>query len=67
MYTSERIYCLKADYHISLTEDVLDDDRELRQGVKKVIKVIVGLLKDRAEVDDSPDIKRARTEKYIKE
>ncbi|RIA94244.1 hypothetical protein C1645_803641 [Glomus cerebriforme] len=26
MYTPERIYCSKADYHIALTEDILDDD-----------------------------------------
>jgi hypothetical protein len=37
----------EADYHIVLTEDVLDDDGELRRGVKKVMEVIVGLLKDR--------------------
>jgi hypothetical protein len=67
MYTLERIYCTKANYHIALTEDILDDDGELCRGVKKVMEIIVGLLKDRVEVDDSPDIKRARTEKYIKE
>ena len=33
----------------------------------KVMEVIVGLLKDRVEVDDSPDSKRARKKKYIKE
>jgi hypothetical protein len=65
MYTSERIYCSKADYHIALTEDILDDDTKLR--VKEVMEVIVGLLKDKIEVADSPDVKRARTEKYIKE
>jgi len=31
------------------------------------MEVIVGLLKDRVEVDNSPDVKRARTERYIKE
>ncbi|PKC63927.1 hypothetical protein RhiirA1_537427 [Rhizophagus irregularis] len=67
MYTPERVYCTKADYHIDLTEDILEDDAKLRQGVKEVMRVIVGLLKDRVEVADSPDIKRARTEKYIKE
>ena len=67
MYTPERIYCSKADYHITLTEDVLEDDAELRRGVKKVMEVIVGLLKDRVEVSDTPDIKRARTKKFIKE
>ena len=40
MYTPERIYCTKADYHIALTEDVLDNDKELRQGVKKVMEGI---------------------------
>ncbi|PKK60551.1 hypothetical protein RhiirC2_761679 [Rhizophagus irregularis] len=67
MYTPERIYCTKADYHIDLTEDILDDDAKLRQGVKEIMGVIVGLLKDRVEVDDAPDSKRARTKKYIKE
>ena len=67
MYTPERIYCTKADYHITLTEDILDDDTKLRQGVKEVMEVIVGLLKDRVEVADSSDVKRARTKKYIKE
>ena len=50
MYTPERIYCTKADYHIDLTEDILDDDAKLRREVKKVMGVIVGLLKDRVEV-----------------
>jgi hypothetical protein len=68
MYTPERIYCSK-DYHIVivLTEKIMKDDAELRRGVKKVMGVIVGLLKDRVEVDDSPDSKRARTKKFIKE
>ena len=64
MYTPERIYCTKADYYIDLTEN---DDAKLRQGVKEVMGVIVGLLKDRVEVDDSPDSKRIRTKKCIKE
>jgi len=45
----------------------MKDDAELRRGVKKVMEVIVGLLKDRVEVDDSPDSKRARMKKFIKE
>ena len=67
MYTPERIYCSKDDYHIVLTENIMKDDAKLRRGVKKVMGVIVGLLKDRVEVDDSPDSKRARTKKFIKE
>jgi hypothetical protein len=66
MYTPERIYCSKDDYHIVLTEKIMEDDAELRRGVKKVMEVIVGLLKDRVEVGDSPDSKRARTKIYIK-
>ena len=67
MYTPERIYCSKDDYHIVLTENIMKDDAELRRGVKKVMEVIVGLLKDRVEVGDSPDSKRSRMKKFIKE
>jgi hypothetical protein len=35
--------------------------------MQEVMEVIVGLLKDRVEVDDAPDSKRARTKKFIKE
>jgi hypothetical protein len=67
MYTPERIYCSKDNYHIVLTEKIMKNDAELRRGVRKIMEVIVGLLKDRVEVDDSPDSKRARTKKFIKE
>ncbi|RGB31598.1 hypothetical protein C1646_763896 [Rhizophagus diaphanus] len=36
------------EYRISLTEDVLKDDTELRKSVTRILEVIVGLLKDRA-------------------
>jgi len=67
VYTPERIYCMKANYHIDLTKDILDDDAKLRQEVKEVIKVIVGLLKDKVKIDDASDSKRTRTKKFIKE
>ena len=67
MYTPERIYCSKADYHITLTEDVLEDDAELRRGVKKVMEVIVSLLKNRVKVNNASNNKRVRTKKFIKE
>ena len=67
MYMPERIYYMKADYHIDLTEDILNDDIKLRQGVKEVMEVIVDLLKDRVEVDDALDNKRARIKMFIKE
>ncbi|RIA92124.1 hypothetical protein C1645_821106 [Glomus cerebriforme] len=63
MYTPEKIYYSKANYHIVLPEDIMEDDVELRQDIKKII---VGLLKDRIEVDNFPDSKRVRTKKFIK-
>ena len=65
MYTLERIYCSKSEYHVDLTEDILENDEKLRRGVKKVMEVIVGSLKDRMN-GDAPDSKRLRT-KFIKE
>ncbi|RIA79224.1 hypothetical protein C1645_841219 [Glomus cerebriforme] len=35
MYTLERIYCLKTKYHVIFTEDILENDVEPRQGIKK--------------------------------
>ena len=67
MYTLERIYCSKDNYHIVLNEKIMKDDTELCRDVKKVMEVVVGLLKDRVEVDDSSDSKRARTKRFIKE
>ncbi|EXX64356.1 hypothetical protein RirG_143520 [Rhizophagus irregularis DAOM 197198w] len=43
----------------------MKDDAELRRGVKKVMGVIVGLLKDRVEVDDSPDTNSVRPKTHI--
>lgn len=43
----------------------MKDDTELCKEVKKVVQVLVSLLKDRVEVDDSPDVKRARIGNYI--
>lgn len=60
IYTPKRIYCSKADHHIVLTEVIMDNDVELFRGVKMVIEVIMSLLKNRIEADNSPDIKRAR-------
>ena len=46
-HTSKKIYCMKANYHIDLIEDILDDDAKLHREVKEIMGVIVGLLKDR--------------------
>ncbi|CAB4415352.1 unnamed protein product [Rhizophagus irregularis] len=67
MYTPERIYCSKDDYHIVLNEKIMKDNAEFHRGIKKVMEVIVSSLKNRVKVGDSPDKKRARTKKFIKE
>jgi hypothetical protein len=59
----------KLPFSIEFSEDALDKESEeyqtLRNGVKKALGVVVGLLKDRAcAEDDSPSKKRARIEKY---
>ena len=45
---------------ISLTEDALKNDTELRKNVKRVLEVIVGLLKDRAVGSEEPATKKRR-------
>ena len=46
MYILERIYCTKADYNITLTENILDGDTKL-QGVKEVMGFVEGLGSNR--------------------
>ncbi|CAG8744769.1 17172_t:CDS:2, partial [Funneliformis caledonium] len=38
MYTPEKIYCVKEDYYLPLTEDILEDDRGFLQNLKKVME-----------------------------
>ncbi|RHZ86576.1 hypothetical protein Glove_48g45 [Diversispora epigaea] len=52
MYTSKVIY-RTYDFRIGIEEYVLKGDTELREKMEKVMEVIVSLLKDGAEVDDS--------------
>jgi hypothetical protein len=58
----------KLPHTIEFTDDALKENSEeyhtLCKGVKKVLGVIVGLLNDRACVEDEPDRKRAKIEKY---
>ena len=37
----------------------LEDDADLKKNVKRIMKTIVGLLKDRITVEKAPDTKRA--------
>ena len=58
----------KAPFSIEFTEEALDEKSEeyqtLRKGVKKVLGIIIGLLEDRACVEDKSDRKRAKIEEY---
>jgi len=45
----------------------LKDDAELHQDIKKVMKVIIGLLKNRVKINNSSNSKGARIKKFIKE
>src|SRR3954470_14433544 len=67
LHSTEGIYSTsKTEYRISLTEDALKDDTELRKNVKRVLEVIVGLLKDRALGSEEPTTKKCRVEEIIK-
>ena len=67
LHSTEGIYSTsRTEYRISLTEDALKDDTELRKNVKRVLEVIVGLLKDRAVGSEEPATKKRRVEEIIK-
>src|SRR5581483_1746797 len=59
----------KLPYKIELTDDALVIDsveyHSLCKDVKKILGIIVGLLKDRACVDDSPEAKRIKVDSYL--
>jgi hypothetical protein len=67
MYTPERIYCSKNNYHIVLNKKIIKDDVKFHCNIKKVIEVIINLLKDKVKVNNSSDSKRIRMKKFIKE
>src|ERR1043165_5562892 len=68
IYTPDGIYSTSgSEYQINLTKSAVKENPELlRNNVKRVIGIIVGLLKDRVSVDSSPTSKRARIKKLIK-
>ena len=67
-YTPDGIYSTSgSEYQINLTKSAVKENPELLQNnMKRVISIIVGLLKDRISVDNSPTSKRARIKKIIK-
>src|ERR1043166_4028723 len=67
LHSTEGIYSTsRTEYRISLTEDALKEDTELRKSVKRVLEVIVGLLKDRAVGSEESAIKKRHVEEIIK-
>ncbi|GBC08740.1 hypothetical protein RclHR1_08350010 [Rhizophagus clarus] len=67
LHSTEGIYCTsRTEYHISLTEDALENPTEIRKNVKRVLEVIVGLLKDRVLGSEEPATKKRRVEEIIK-
>jgi hypothetical protein len=54
-------------FSIEFTESLAENSEEyqtLRKGVRRVLGIIVGLLKDRACAEEEPDRKKARIEGY---
>ena len=49
----------------ALKEDS-DDEKELQKNVKRVMEVIVGLLRERVDVEKEPKNKKARVQEYLK-
>ena len=68
IYTPDGIYSTsESEYQINLTKSAVKENPELlRNNVKGVIGIIVGLLKDQVSVDSSLTSKRARIKKFIK-
>ncbi|CAG8758614.1 24026_t:CDS:2 [Dentiscutata erythropus] len=68
MFTSDGLYCTsKSEYQIDLTKKVIRENQEiLRNNIKEIIGIIVGLLKDRVTVCDKPESKRRRVQEKIK-
>ncbi|CAG8791157.1 27704_t:CDS:2, partial [Dentiscutata erythropus] len=59
---TEGLYCTsKSEYQINLSKTALKEDLEsIRKGVKAVIGIIVGLLRDRITMCDEHENKKLR-------
>jgi len=64
----EGLYCTsKSEYWINLSKMALKEDLEsIRKGVKTVIGVVVGLLRDRITMYDEHEIKKRHIRKSNK-
>ncbi|CAG8505507.1 78_t:CDS:2 [Scutellospora calospora] len=67
MFISEEIFCTSnSEYQIDLTKKVLKgNQKNLRENIKQVISIVVGLLKDRVTVCDEPESKRCCMQEKI--
>ena len=67
MFTSEGIFCTSnSEYQINLTKKALKGNQEsLRENIKQVISIVVGLLKDRVLACDEPENKNRRVQEKI--
>ncbi|RIB19027.1 hypothetical protein C2G38_2141827 [Gigaspora rosea] len=70
LYTTDGISCTSRDpFNIKFSESALKKDSEadieLQKNVKRVMEVIVGLLKDRTDVEKEPAMKRQRVQGYF--
>ena len=68
MFTSDGIFCTSnSEYQINLTKKALKGNQEnLRDDIKQVMGIIVGLLKDRVSACDEPETKKHRVQEKIK-
>ncbi|CAG8730433.1 14483_t:CDS:2, partial [Dentiscutata heterogama] len=65
---AEGLYCTsKSEYRINLSKTALKEDLEsIKRGVKKVVGVVVGLLRDRITMCDEHEIKKRRIQESKK-
>ena len=70
LFASDGISCTsKNPLNIRFTESALEEgseeEKELCKNVKRVMEVIVGLLKDRVDVEKEPAMKKQRVKGYF--
>ncbi|CAG8517783.1 6909_t:CDS:2 [Dentiscutata erythropus] len=70
LYTSDGISCTsKNPLNIRFTESVLregsEEEKDVCKNVKRVMEVIVGLLKDRMDVEREPAAKKQRVQEFF--
>ncbi|RHZ75346.1 hypothetical protein Glove_216g98 [Diversispora epigaea] len=69
IFVSDGLYCTsKTDYQIDLLKSVVKEgQKSLRDSIKQIIRIIVGLLKDRIMACDEPKSKRRHVHEKIKQ